>query len=618
MPVTIRPNPNTPLRLMVCDGVGYTNVTQAIDIVLPSDFFSGLTLSPTNESFRTLGPKWGSALAPFPSQQVFVRSLVLPHGDYRLTHTPLRTEGDMFVPHSNYRSSQYAYSFFEMNTIPNARAFTNAQYNDLVPMMDPLYCNNLVMGTANVAQFGSLPLPSPDPLYMIPTSPVVTASGVAKYPGVSADTVEQSSMNPLRRNTFAHGRRDGRNVVPNRGSSDPFETGDFDTGVAADPDGPYMNYPDEGDRRRNVGDPYYRNKLLVAPKAASEGIGGPCISPNFLLRSPVDFGSLPSGVNCRVPWQTLRFRPDYGMNDPLKKMRTMSDKPPAGHTFANFCGPKDHFFLDMFWMPVVEPWSISEPFSTKGTINLNQQIFPFTYVERTTALHALLRGERMMAIPNTAAGQYKRTDSPTGEPHSAADATYRYFVDAKETVRQFTRRYKDGKDFDPTPPGGNDLAFNAFRSASEICEMYLVPEDESASENKFNLEWTIGTESSSGQPVGFWADHRLTGDNVRERPYANLYPRVTVRSNVFKLHMVAQTLQKATSKDPKTFDSVSDVVTAEWRGSCMIERSIDPRDPLLSNKDYTNLTSASINQVATPKLDRYYTYRVTEVKQLTQ
>ena len=93
---------------------------------------------------------------------------------------------------------------------------------------------------------------------------------------------------------------------------------------------------------------------------------------------------------------------------------------------------------------------------------------------------------------------------------------------------------------------------------------------------------------------------------------------MTVRSNVFKLHMVAQTLQKATSENVKSFDSTKDSVTAEWRGSCLIERSIDPRDDLLNNKDYTKLNSVTLDQNVTPKLDLYYTYRVTEVKQLTQ
>jgi len=379
-----------------------------------------------------------------------------------------------------------------------------------------------------------------------------------------------------------------------------------------------MNYPDEGDRRRTVTDAYYRRLFITVPKTNTDGVGGQNISPNFLVRSPVDFGSIPTGVMNRVPWQTLRFRPDIGMNNAAFRMSNVNSLPPPGMPFANFCGPRDHFFLDMFWMPVVEPWSISEPFSTKGTINLNQQIFPFMYIERTTALHALLRGERMYAIPNTAADKYKNVNPTNGEPAGGEDATYRRFINAKETLRQFTRRYQQGTDFDPIPAQGNTLAFNCFRSASEICEMWLVPEESTTTSLEATLEKVIGTMNASGQRTGFWTDHALTGDNLRERPYANIYPRVTVRSNVFRLHLIAQTLQKATSEDPTTFDSTKDSVTAEWRGSCMIERSIDPRDPLLANKDYTNLNATTINPTTTPKLDRFYTYRVTEVKQLTQ
>jgi uncharacterized protein (TIGR02600 family) len=269
-------------------------------------------------------------------------------------------------------------------------------------------------------------------------------------------------------------------------------------------------------------------------------------------------------------------------------------------------------------MPVVEPYSISEPFSTKGTINLNQQIFPFMYIERTTALHALLRGERMAAIPNEAAERYKNVNPTTGEPAGTQDATYRHFINAKETVKQIIKRYNEGFDSDNSPPGGNKLAFNCFRSASEICEIWLVPENTSPIDNSRTLSTVIGQMNASGNVTGFWADHKLTGDNLRERPYANLYPRTTVRSNVFKLHLVAQTLQKAISQDPKKFDSVKDSITAEWRGSCIIERSIDPRDPKLNNVDYTNLNASTIDPRTTPRLDTYYTYRVTEVKQLTQ
>ena len=623
VPVDLAADENEPLRIMVTDGVGTGDITQAIDLSLPPNFFTKVQPVLTNESLSTLVTKY--AIGPpaglaFPDSRLFIRSFVVPHGDYRLTCTPARVDADVFVPHYNYdqAQSQMAHSFFEMNSNPSNRAMLNSLYNPVVSLMDFKQVPKYPTAPGKLA---GLPLPYPTPTRIGINSlkeMKTSQAGTLKFPPLDQKILDQASMNPIRRETFAHARRDGRGVVPNRGSSDPAETGDFDTGVAATPDGPYMNYPDEGDRRKTLTDAYYKKLFITVPKTSAEGIGGQNISPNFLVRSPVDFGSIPTGVMNRVPWQTLRFRPDIGMNDPGKRMQNLNSTPPPGMPFANFCGPRDHFFLDMFWMPVVEPWSISEPFSTKGTINLNQQIFPFMYIERTTALHALMRGERMYAIPNTAADKYKNVNPTNGEPAGGEDATYRRFINAKETLRQFTRRYQQGTDFDPIPAQGNTLAFNCFRSASEICEMWLVPEELTSTGLDATLEKVIGTTTTSGLRTGFWMDHALTGDNLRERPYSNLYPRVTVRSNVFRLHLIAQTLQKATSEDPTTFDSVKDSVTAEWRGSCMIERSIDPRDPLLSNKDYTDLNAKIISPTTTPKLDRFYTYRVTEVKQLTQ
>ena len=614
VPAQLTANPTVPIRLIMLDGDADFDTISAIDLALPANFFAGVSPALNNESLRTLGQKYATGARPFPDPKLFMRSFVVPHGDYRLTVTPSRVDADVFVPHQNYsqpgNAGRFAHSFWELNAIPTARSLAGAQYSPMA-MID----TNVVQkyqGINKLQSLTGLPMPLADPNRM-----AEVASGNInglKFPGQNTSIFEQSSgsKDPARREAFSHGRRDGRGIVPNRGSSDPMETGDFDTGVGALPDGPYMNYPDEGDRRKIMGNAYYRSMAYGVQKAVTEGVGAQNISPNFLVRSPVDFGSIPTGISNRVPWQTLRFRPDQGMNNSANKMTTLNAVPPVGLPFANFCGPKDHFFLDMFWMPVVEPWSISEPFSTKGTINLNQQILPFMNIERTTALHALLRGERMMAIPNAAADSYKSYNATNGDPTGNQANSYRHFINAKETVRQFTRRYDEGVDFE-----GNQLAFNVFRSASEICEVWLVPEGEGGS-TPITLENVVGKVTPAGVKSGFWQEHLLTGDNVRERPYANLYPRVTVRSNVFKLHLVAQTLQKATSEDPKTFNSVKDSVTAEWRGSCMIERSIDPRDPLLSNIDYTRLNSQTLDNKATPRLDRYYTYRVTEVKQLTQ
>jgi hypothetical protein len=56
--------------------------------------------------------------------------------------------------------------------------------------------------------------------------------------------------------------------------------------------------------------------------------------------------------------------------------------------------------LDLFYMPVVEPYAISEPLSIAGRLNLNYQIMPFTNITRATAMHALMKGEFMTAIPS--------------------------------------------------------------------------------------------------------------------------------------------------------------------------------------------------------------------------
>lgn len=628
-----------PFRILLLDGASNaSNVTQGIDVVLPVGFTNGMRVAlDTATGGRTLvsmAQQWAAAAnnpnntGPnrFPPPNTSLRSLVVPHGDYRLTVTPLRVDRDVFVPQITTMvgagvgvGGQNSHSLYEGTADPRNSSFAGdpppgagpgtPAYSLMGSIMDralvPRYPNPRDTSTNRV--FAGLPFGMPHPGQMRLAARSLNPNlspGDANYRLASRSTVQDPETGLTRQDHFSHGRRDGlpanAPVTPHRGSSDPTETGDFDNGVAAAVDGPYMNYPDEGNRRD-----YFTN-LTNQPVGA---IPGQRISPNFLVRSPVDFGSIPTGLQNRVPWQTLRFRPDPLMNDPRWKMRNRNSEPPPGLPFANFCGPKDHFFLDMFWMPVVEPWSISEPFSTKGTINLNQQILPFLYIDRTTALHALLRGERMLAIPNAAAGNYKRP------PNFNPDKTYRYFVNAEETVRQFNRRYKEGKDAE-----GFDMAFNVFRSASEICEMWLVPDkngNEYDGAGQWNLEYTFRRNGVNSNSNGFWDERLPTGDNSRERPYANLYPRVTVRSNVFKLHLVAQTLQKATSNNPKTFDSVIDSVTAEWRGSCMIERSINPRDPALNNVDYTNLNAASLGN-NTPKLDRYYTYRVTEVKQLTQ
>ena len=95
-----------------------------------------------------------------------------------------------------------------------------------------------------------------------------------------------------------------------------------------------------------------------------------------------------------------------------------------------------------------------------------------------------------------------------------------------------------------------------------------------------------------------------TGDNTRERPYAAIYPRVTTRSNTFRVHFIAQSITKSRSAG---FDTVEPNVKieSEYRGSAMIERYLDPREEGLP--DFTTTGSAD-------SLDAHHHFRITETR----
>lgn len=591
--VGIKWAPNELLRVFLYDDPQPRNINVIQGIDIESTRAIDMTLEFTGETLEAqLLKSMGASPEAFPPPKVAMTSFVVPHGDYRLTTIPLRVERGIFVPHATGRHSV-------VEPILQGRNVTYRRYRgaELAAQHDQLLSGQGIppMNEAYAPHFA--PVLNDD----------LCNPALGTDPGLEVRKV--ASANPNRQRRFAHGRRDGiaPKLIPNRGSSDPLETGDFDQGVGLCPAGAYMNQPDDGDAR-DATYPYYATLNLKSK------VNPASFSPNRLLRSAIDFGSIPNGIQLRVPWQTLRFRPDPGMGKAQNIYQSLSHKPtpPDGYDhvfpFSNYCGPKDHLLLDMFWMPVVEPWSISEGFATKGMINLNQQIYPFTYINRTTALHALLRSERMMAIPDSAGNTYK-DGSTLGNK-----TVYRHWINAKETLKQLVNFRWRGQDAE-----GFTLPFNAFRSASEICELWLVPE-KNGSGNEGGGTWDLNYTIRE-----FWKTHRLTGDNMRERPYSNLYPRLTTRSNVYKVHMIAQTLKKASSNAPDVFNSQyertndPDTVTAEWRGSALIERVINPNDPDLvtSNVDYAAPTTPTA-LFALPKLDNYYSYRVTEVKQLTE
>ena len=350
---------------------------------------------------------------------------------------------------------------------------------------------------------------------------------------------------------------DGRYGTPTSSSGNPIAPrglkvaamstgilGDWDNGPNGFQDGCYVNKPDD----------YY------GTQSTGDWWSTPVVTPNKQIASPVVFGSLPVGssMNPVQPWRTLLF----------------CANPPAGSSHPGFAKPHDHAFLDFFTMPVVEPYAISEPFSTAGKVNLNYQIAPFTYIRRATAMHGVLKSVRLTAIPNSAMATYKG---------SGVTTVLRPAIDPIETLKAFDQRFD----------GATNGAANGgmFRSASEICDMALVPKG--ATLNSIRGGW--------------WSNYALTGDNAREIPYGHIYSRVTTKSNTFTVHFVVQTLAKRRTSDPNDsaqWHEVSDAVTGEYRGSTLIERYVDLGDTMIP--DFAKQPNAT--------LDPYYKFRIVSTK----
>jgi len=292
------------------------------------------------------------------------------------------------------------------------------------------------------------------------------------------------------------------------------------------------------------------------------------------VASPVMFGSLPTGVFSGQPWQTLLFCPN-----PASATQGADTKPSVHPSRVK--GPRDHLFLDLFTMPIVEPYAISEPCSTAGKVNLNYQLAPFTYIHRSTALRGILKSTRVTAIPSTLTSYKSGAGSTVFRKPIRADDTLRFFED------RFAKKVSSGA------YKGDE---GVFRAASEICDMPLVPE--TATYNAIK----DGT---------WWRTQQLTGDNARETPYNHIYPRVTTKSNTFTVHVRVQVLKKrkpVAGENPVAWNCEwnegKDQVVSEYRGSTTLERYIDPSDPRIPN--------FITNPNAT--MDEYYKFRVVSTK----
>jgi uncharacterized protein (TIGR02600 family) len=368
--------------------------------------------------------------------------------------------------------------------------------------------------------------------------------------------------------------------------------GDFDNGPGLIQDGPYLGF---------------RGISSVANESNGTGWtsrGGLALDDDGLTWSPwnqissaIAFGSFPSGIYGRGPglgsgqgdptprpWQTLLFCPH-----PASRT-TPLDQEPGWEANGNrkdhfgFSFPRDHLWLENFWMPVVEPEHLGGSFATEGKVNLNHQMVPFTWIERSTALHGALQGVRITAIPTAFARDI-------GLKSSGMSKALRYAVHAENTMKLINQRFQAGADF--------------YRSPSEICDIPLIPERLPNHDYGNNVPQPPATAADlltwwKGQDQNFTDAFEATGDNTREAPYAQLYPRLTTRSNVFTVHYRVQVIRPSMSATSDGFDDSSGSVVAEQRGSATIERYL----PSTARNDTDYMTDSRAS------LDDEYAYRV--------
>lgn len=416
--------------------------------------------------------------------------------------------------------------------------------------------------------------------------------------------------------------------------------GDWDNGSGVLRDGAYINKPDDGNlsvmklwhggksqgiyRIRNA---YFTQSWLQVPSREA------FFSPNRLTASPGVFGSLPTGVfgsrrdtnetvesQIGAPWRTLLFRPDVGVRQKNGGQGVGSH--PGAAQSSGGGGPPDHLIMDLFWMPVIDPRPMSLGFATEGKINMNYQMLPFRHINRATGMHAALKGEFVTAYAqqdtrtggtpsNNNPAIYKTAKDTSVFPNLGwSEATpdgkdwYRH-INIPETLEQFREKFEHSSR-NPSDFGG------LLKTASQICEMHMIPAGAPRHSEPVlvNLRSMAERRNKMGQ---FWASNRLTGDNTKERLYANLYQKVTTKSNAFRVYFRAQSISKARSLQPNEVDTTRDTVTAEYQGSALIQRYLD-MSKFTDYPDYASVLSSS-SLFAMRSLEHYYRYRVLEMKQ---
>ncbi|MES2595894.1 MAG: Verru_Chthon cassette protein A [Verrucomicrobiota bacterium] len=348
----------------------------------------------------------------------------------------------------------------------------------------------------------------------------------APFSGTSSDITPNSVTGSLSPALLAQRYYDFDDVDPggrvgtfiNKADEGNFAVGDYKA----------SNWPQSVEWRAS----YFRSNSFGANFAAG---ARSFFTPNRMISSPVMMGSLPSrvffasksGIDAsnggNGAWTNLLFRPHNQLAGGALKHPGELETP-------------DHYLLDLFWMPVVEPYAISEPLSTAGKVNMNYQMLPFTHIRRATALHAVMKGEVFAALPNVdydraravregfgtfgrTAPRFRDETSYGGDnaakwyrsivvdrlnrENNAADSQWWIYKAAADrvvgTLRQFEERFNfGGADTGKGPSGvggdfnvgsaGANFRSGLFRNASQICEVHLIPSRILTAGNRGNVQ----------------------------------------------------------------------------------------------------------------------------------
>ncbi len=508
--------------------------------------------------------------------------------DGAVTHTVDEMVLKQFAASSNFRN-RWIHQHGSHRYLQRTASSTTADYPDLsliqsydvAVSLEPAYGDKRLLGTRPVLKSGSTPgkdinfVPHQD--YTNSALRRAVDLRIDPFGNVRRSEAELANTRPGRILNIPYGTNAMpdipsryKNGVPTADASGNIAVGnfvpDFDNGTLHAPDDAYINRADEGSGYDALGTTDHFNERYFAwywdipdGKGKSFFDAPTFFSPNKQMPSAVMFGSLPTGAVRNHPWQTLLLRPA-----------------PAHHPGA--VEPPDHLLLDLFWMPVVEPYAISEPFSTNGKVNMNYQIMPFGYIHRSTALLGVLHSQEIVSIADADAYSGAPiepigygTKNPAYIPSKSGDE-YKTYNEGTATAisgRNF-RRKLNLSTTDGTLRTFEDrfAANDVFHSETEICNVPLIPSD---------AVWDADFETT------YWGSRRLTGDNSREMPYAHLLPRLTTKSNTYKVHFRVQSLRKVTGTAADEWDENKDKVVAEYRGSRTIERYIDPNDNRIPN-----------------------------------